>query len=153
MPSKKGPKQISCVLEYPAHACEPLDYVTFLELRPFYERWHDLGLDDADLQLVQVLIAVKPGGNPVIPGTGGLRKMRCGRRDSAKGKSAGYRVCYVYFPEFVTVLLVSIYAKNEQDDIPERQKPLFRSVIARIEKQLAAKTHKIKSPTSEEVED
>lgn len=74
--------------------------------------------------------------------------MRCGRNNAAKGKSAGYRVCYVYFPEFATVLFVSIYAKNELDDIPAAMKKAFRMAIERIEKQLATRSHQFKKSKS-----
>lgn len=88
---------------------------------------------------------------PVIEGTGGLRKLRCGRKD--KGKSAGYRVCYVYFEEFATVLLVTIYGKNEQDDISAAERKAIRRLIETIEADLSSRTYRAGSaPDGEEEE-
>jgi mRNA-degrading endonuclease RelE of RelBE toxin-antitoxin system len=44
-------------------------------------------------------------------------KLRIKNRDNKKGKSAGYRVIY-YVKTSTSVILVTIYSKAEQSDIP-----------------------------------
>lgn len=118
----------------PPHWVAPEDLLTFVELRAFSTRWEILGLTDKDLGSIQARIVIDPTGPPVIAGTGGLRKMRCGKGNVSKRD--GYRVCYVYIEDFKTVLLVIIYAKNELDTIPESHKPPIRRAIERIKLRL-----------------
>jgi hypothetical protein len=49
------------------------------------------------------------------------------------GKSNALRVCYVRFERFRVVVLVTVYAKNEMDDIPERMKSALNQAIHEIE--------------------
>lgn len=135
MTRKRSVVQTQAVLKYPAHLLTPEDLLTFVELRAFSTRWDGFGLNDHDLGMVQTLIMINPTRHPVIAGTGGLRKMRCGKINVSKRD--GYRVCYVYIEEFKTVLMVTIYAKNELDTIPESHKPAFRKVIERVHRELA----------------
>jgi len=119
-----------------------VELLTFLELPSFSRRWDGLGLEDQDMGLLQASIMVSPKNHPVISGTNGLRKMRCGRKNAGKGKSSGYRVCYVYFEEYATVLMVLIYPKNEMDNIPEATKRGINHAIERIEAQLAKRSYR-----------
>ena len=134
MAKRRPSGRTQAVLTYPPHWFEPIELLTFVELPGFTRRWDELGLTDQDLGCLQTLIMVnpKPRNAPVVEGTGGLRKLRCGRRDSAKGKSDGYRVCYVYFEEFGTILLVLIYPKNKQDNIPASHRKVIRGIIEQI---------------------
>lgn len=57
-----------------------------------------------------------------IPGTGyTVFKVRLKNSDIQKGKSGGYRVIYQLRGD-TCVLLVAIYSKSDQDDIPANQK-------------------------------
>lgn len=38
-----------------------------------WNKWKSLGLDDDDLNALQICVMMNPKGSPVIPGTGGLR--------------------------------------------------------------------------------
>ena len=66
------------------------------------------------------LIAFNPTCGDLIPGAGGLRKVRVGRGGS--GKRGGARVIYYFYNEDFPVLLMAIYAKNEKADLSERDK-------------------------------
>lgn len=133
--AKRSTGRTRAVLRYPPHWFTPEDLLTFIELRPFTRRWDELGLTDQDLGCLQTLIMINPKAAPVVEDTGGLRKARCGRRDG--GKSAGYRVCYVYFEEYRTVLLVLIYPKSERDNLSAAQKKTIRQLIERIHQRLS----------------
>jgi len=61
-----------------------------------------------------------PEAGDLIPGTGGLRKLRWGGR--SKGKSGGYRAIYYFFSEESPIFLLAIYAKNQQIDLTPAQK-------------------------------
>lgn len=138
MAKKRSVTQSQAVLKYPPHWLTPEDLLTFVELGSFSKRWDGLRLTDVDLGLVQTLIMIDPTGPPVISGTGGLRKLRCGKDNVSKRD--GYRVCYVYIEEFKLVLMVIIYAKNEIDTIPESHKPGIKKIIDRVRQRLENKT-------------
>ena len=64
-----------------------------------------------------------------IPGTGyTVFKVRLKNSDIQKGKSGGYRVIYQLRGD-TYILLVVIYSKSDQDDIPANQ---IREIIDRV---------------------
>lgn len=144
MAKTRPTKRTNAVLTYPPHWFSPEDLLTFVELPNFSARWDGFGLTDGDMNCLQALIMVNPKGPPVIEGTGGLRKMRCGRNN--KGSSSGFRVCYVYFEDFATVLMVLIYAKNEQDDSPAKSKRAISRLIKDIQEELERRPYRIRLP-------
>jgi hypothetical protein len=75
-------------------------------------------LTEAEQDAIVDLIAYSPTSGDLIPGSGGLRKLRVGR--SGSGKRGGARVIYYFYNEDVPLLLMAIYAKNEKADLSER---------------------------------
>lgn len=69
----------------------------------------------------------------VIQGTGGVRKTRL--KSASKGKSGGFRVCY-YFHHLKTgkIYLITIYPKNEKDDISPDEKRELKALADIIKK-------------------
>lgn len=59
------------------------------------------------------------GLGDVIPGGGGLRKVRW--RIEGKGKSGGVRIIYYLALEKGYIYLMAIYGKNQQSDLDKRQ--------------------------------
>lgn len=124
-----------CTSMYPEHQIKREDLLHFVELDGFVDDWKELGLDvEMDLWALQVGVMSDPSGSPVIEGTGGLRKLRFAPPGWKVGKRGAVRVCYVYFPEHWTVLLVMAYAKNRKDSLSAREKRDITSYINRIEK-------------------
>jgi hypothetical protein len=80
-----------------------------------------------------------PKGNPVVPGTGGLRKMRFAPESWMKGKRGAGRVLYVHFEEFGIVLLVAAYDKSEKASFPPAYRKAYRQLIQRQRAIFAAK--------------
>ena len=68
-----------------------------------------------ELDRLKVTLAANPTLGDVIPGGGGIRKVRVASR--GKGKSGGSRVIYYYYDESIPVFLLDVYAKSEQDDL------------------------------------
>jgi hypothetical protein len=73
----------------------------------------------------------------VIPGTGGIRKLRWGWAGS--GKRGGARVVYFYYDEEVPLFLLKAYAKSQAADITSDDKRAFTAVTAAIKAQHATK--------------
>lgn len=109
---------------------------TFLQTPLFTAKWRSLRLEDEDLRhLEQELLRLAPS-HPAIPGTGGVRKMRFAPPSWNRGKSGATRVCYVCFTAFDVILLVLMYAKNEQANLTPRQRDACKLLISEIAAEL-----------------
>lgn len=60
-------------------------------------------------------LSVNPSAGDLIPGTGGVRKLRWS--GLGRGKRGGVRVVYYYHSHALPVALLFIYAKSRQDDL------------------------------------
>ena len=130
-------------LVYPKHQLAPEDLLNFSELSGFVDDWDELKLDlEFDMLALNVAIMAHPKGPPVVKGTGGLRKLEfapprgLGGGGKKRGKRNACRVCYVYFEEFYTVLLVTAYPKNKKDDLSNEEKEEIKKAIERVQKSL-----------------
>jgi hypothetical protein len=75
-------------------------------------------------------IMLDPERGAVIPGTGGLRKLRFGAR--GKGKRSGSRIIYLLVPEHFSVVMAAVYAKNEQEDLSVDEKSILRLLVDEV---------------------
>ncbi len=55
--------------------------------------------------------------------------MRFTAPGSYRGKSGGFRVCYVDFTEFGFIFLVTIYTQNEKDNLSPAEKRAAAALI------------------------
>jgi hypothetical protein len=94
-------------------------------------------LNDDDLRTLEVAVMTNPGLGPVVRGAGGVRKARFASPQSSQGKSGSYRVYYIDFEEYQTVLLITIFAKNEMSDLSEAGKKAIAGVIRECKELLA----------------
>jgi hypothetical protein len=102
----------------------------FSEDRRRLERGRELSHDDI-LALEQSILA-DPHAGDLVPGTGGLRKIRLGQRQVRRGKSGGVRVYYLDLPHRAVTHLVAVFGKREKSDLS----PAERRVIAELVKRL-----------------
>ena len=84
-------------------------------------------LQDEEYRRLQASLTGRPDAGAVIPGTGGLRKVRWA--GSGRGKRGGIRVIYFWHQATARILLLLAYAKNERDDLSEAQKRALRHII------------------------
>jgi hypothetical protein len=84
-------------------------------------------VDDDDYADFQRELANDPEAGDLIPGTGGLRKIRMAAR--GHGKRGGARVIYYYFASAAQIALLLAYAKNEAEDLTAAQKKVLKEVI------------------------
>ena len=89
--------------------------MTFVELHAYAKRVADLLDDDAQLGLC-VRLLKRPDEGKVIPGSGGLRKIRVAAK--GHGKRGGARVIYYWQNAAGKIWLCRIYAKNEAENLP-----------------------------------
>jgi hypothetical protein len=106
--------------------------LTLIQLSTFSAKWSRLGLTDDDLQALESLLIANPETGVVIPGTGGLRKIRFAPPAWHSGKRGAARVIYAFIASGDVVYLFTLYGKNEQTDLTPDEKKVFRQVLERL---------------------
>jgi hypothetical protein len=86
-------------------------------------------LDEESYRALQTALLQNPEAGAVMPGTGGFRKVRWGDQRRQKGKHGGIRVIYYYFPEDHQVWFVTLYDKDQADNLTADQKKRLREAI------------------------
>jgi hypothetical protein len=76
-------------------------------------------LDDEQYRLLQTALIASPDLGQVIPGGGGIRKLRW--PGSGRGKRGGARIVYRWFPEHGRILMLFNLLKNERADMSTQQ--------------------------------
>ena len=84
-------------------------------------------LSDDEYSNMQWLLAINPEAGPVIPGGGGIRKLRW--RASGKGKSGGIRVIYYVYARDQKIYLLYPYKKSEQEDLTYKQLRMLKEYV------------------------
>lgn len=103
----------------------------FIEALGFTRRITEF-LDDEAYRRFQNELQRNPNKGEVMPGCGGLRKVRLESPRRNKGKRGGFRVVYLHVPEAKRIYFLAIYGKNEQDDLSAEQKCQLRSLAENI---------------------
>jgi hypothetical protein len=81
-------------------------------------------LDDVERASLVEYLATNPVAGDLIPGTGGVRKLRWALE--GRGKRGGARVIYYYHNTDVPLFALTAYAKNEQANLSQADRNDFR---------------------------
>ena len=100
--------------------------MVIVETKAFTARVGDL-LEEDEYLALQLELVQRPSTGKVIPGTGGLRKLRWGA--SGRGKRGGARVIYYWHPDSARILMLFAYAKNERDDLTLMERQALRRIV------------------------
>jgi hypothetical protein len=73
-------------------------------------------LSDDEYSGLQSFLLQNPEAGNVVPGSGGVRKVRWAM--AGRGKSGGVRVIYYFKRQDDEIWLLTIYSKNEVESIP-----------------------------------
>jgi hypothetical protein len=84
-------------------------------------------LSDEEYRQLQTVLVLHPDLGVVIPGSGGLRKVRW--TIQGRGKRGGVRVIYYWIVIHDKILMLFMYAKNEQEDLTPEQLKVLRRII------------------------
>lgn len=109
--------------------------LTLIQLSTFASKWSKLKLTDEDLRSLEEMLIANPEAGSVIPGTGGLRKIRFAPPSWHVGKRGASRVIYAFIVRGQAVYLFTLYGKNEQSDLTSDEKKIFRQVLERLRQQ------------------
>lgn len=81
-------------------------------------------MDDAERLLLVDYLAWNPTAGDLIPGTGGVRKLRWALR--GRGKRGGARVIYFFHGPDLPLFLLTGYSKSERTDLSQAHKGNLR---------------------------
>jgi len=95
-----------------------------------FDRWARKLLTAPEYEALRDYLASHPDSGPVIPGTGGARKLRWAV--AGRGKRGGARLIYVYFMTAGRLYLLTGYTKNEKADLSAGERAEIREVIVRL---------------------
>ena len=96
---------------------------------PPFTKWVLAQLSDDAYAEFQNLLIQHPDAGKVVPGGGGLRKVRC--KLSGQGKRGGARVIYYWVVNAEKILLIYAYNKNEQGDLSPAQIKALKGLVER----------------------
>lgn len=83
---------------------------------PFFTKALDRYLDDDEYGELQSQLNKHPDSGKVVPGSGGVRKLRWG--SEGRGKRGGLRVLYYLRLARGQIWMLTLYGKNVRADIP-----------------------------------
>lgn len=87
----------------------------FIEASAFTKYVYSYLTEDEYIGLQSFLLN-NPESGKIVPGSGGVRKLRWGM--DRKGKSGGVRIIYYFKKKDDEIWLLTIYSKNEIENIP-----------------------------------
>jgi hypothetical protein len=126
----EGPLNPTYIRIFPLDIYTPLAYsiiiMEIIETPIFTKHVNDL-LNDDEYRILQFDLINRPDAGPVIPGTGGLRKLRWACK--GHGKRGGVRLIYYWFTNDDQILMLLIYPKNVQDDLTDDQKKMLVKLV------------------------
>ena len=100
----------------------------FLETSSFTRRITEL-LTDLEYAALQEKLLITPEAGSLIPGTAGLRKLRWVDPSRGKGKRGGVRVIYYWYDPRQVIYMLTVYSKEERDDLTARDKRILRQLV------------------------
>lgn len=100
--------------------------MVIIETSAFTKQVQEL-LSDDEYNLLQMELIKRPEAGVIIPGSGGLRKIRWSSH--GHGKRGGSRVIYYWAVNEDQLLLLLMYAKNVQDDLTPVQLRILRQLV------------------------
>ena len=100
--------------------------MVFIETPLFTKLIQDV-LPDEDYRLLQQTLLLRPEAGALIPGGGGLRKIRWNLPGS--GKRGGLRIIYYWDVPEETIYMLLPYKKSKQDDLTPAQLKVLRDLV------------------------
>jgi hypothetical protein len=103
--------------------------ITVVEVEPFLRLAGRIWTDEEILEL-KVHLAHHPYEGVIIPGTGGVRKLRW--KVQGSGKRGGARVVYYYHSDQMPLFLLTVYAKSTAADLSQAERNALATLVPRL---------------------
>jgi len=94
---------------------------------PVFTRRIKAALSDDEYRELQRALVINPEAGAVIPGGGGLRKLRWAV--PGKGKSGGLRIIYYWYTSNDRIYMLFVYKKSEQEDLTNKQLAILKEHV------------------------
>jgi hypothetical protein len=85
-------------------------------------------LADSEYAELQAALILQPDLGELMPGTGGLRKMRWASPSQGRGKRGGIRIIYYWYVSDSLIYLLMAYPKSKREDLSAQQKQMLRKI-------------------------
>lgn len=95
---------------------------------PIFMRQVEDQLSAEEYRRLQLHLLEHPDGGVIIPGSGGLRKLRW--RLPGRGKRGGARVIYYWSLQVARLYLLFLHPKNVRSDLTRAQLRTLRSLVS-----------------------
>jgi hypothetical protein len=96
---------------------------------PAFARFRDDYLDDDRFAELQRYLASNPEAGDIVPGAGGIRKLRWKDARRGKGKRGGLRVIYYCFLSEQEIWLLTVFDKDEAADLTKDEREQLRRAL------------------------
>jgi hypothetical protein len=96
---------------------------------PAFSRFREDYLDDDGFRQLQRALASNPEEGDLIPGAGGVRKLRWKDSRRGKGKRGGLRIVYYCFLTDEEIWLLTLYGKDEASDLSKDEKAQLKRAL------------------------
>jgi hypothetical protein len=101
----------------------------FIETKVFTKMVTEL-LSDDDYCKMQNQLVENPACWDIIPGGGGIRKLRFALQ--GRGKSAGVRTIYYWLKENHQIYMLVIYPKSTKENLTAEEKAILRDLVKEL---------------------
>ena len=99
----------------------------FIYIAEFEKQRKHLGLTEKDIEDIEDFLLTNPTAGRMIPGTGGVRKVRI--RLPNRGKSGGARVVYVDFANYEKMYMLTVYGKGVKENLTQVEKNELNNLV------------------------
>ena len=89
-------------------------------------------LTDDEYRLLQNELTQNPDAGDIIPGGGGIRKIRFAAQ--GKGKRGGARLIYYWQKSKDRIFMLTAYAKAKKTDLDPDQTAFFKTLVKELER-------------------
>lgn len=103
-------------------------WLQFIEA-PAFTRFREDYLDDDGFAELQHYLAKNPEAGDMVPGAGGIPKLRWKDPRRSKGKRGGLRIVYYCFLSEQEIWLLTLYDKNEAGDLTKNERDQLRKAL------------------------
>ena len=84
-------------------------------------------MPDDEYRKIQLALVLRPEAGKIIPGSGGLRKIRW--KSSGSGKRGGLRLIYSWDVQEDRIYMLLIYKKSKQEDLTPSQLKILQNLV------------------------